>query len=803
MLNSRSIRLCAPVIALGLALGVSACGGSHARYADHIARGTRYLEAGDLARAGVEFRNALQIEPKSAEALFLAAKVAAQRGAVRNAASLYQAAIEVRPDYVEPRIGLGTLYTLGGTPDRALEIVAPALATHPDDSGLLTVRAAANLQLKKTDLARADAQRAVQLDAGNEDAVALLAAMYSKAGETRRAISLVSDTLAKRPQAVDLRNVLADLLLSVGEAEQAEAQMREIVELQPSQFRPRYQLALYYARNGKPDEAQRTLEAAVKALPRNNDAKLALVDFIVAQRSRAQGEQTLRAFIASEPDNYELRLGLGALLERTGNAADAVAAYQEVSQRDSRGPAGLAALDRIASIRAGQGKIGEAQKLTEQVLAANPHDDDALALRADLELRNNDPQAAIVDLRSVVRDQPDSGSLRRLLAKAHLANGEAALAEEQLRIAMDQDANDVAARVDLARLLSSRGRAEAATTLLEQTVRAKPENLQAREALARLYIASGDWPAARRAAGDLKTLRPDSSVPYYLSGLVAQGEKHTDEAARDFTRALELQPRALDVLTSLARLEVDRGRAAVAIDTVSRAVERDPKNALVRNLLGELYLASKDLPRATQTLNEAIALAPDWWVPRRTLGLTRLASKDIPGAMAAYEGAVRVAPAEPQLTVELAGLYEHQGRIDDAIARYEGLLRSNPREHELAANNLAMLLVTYKKDTASLDRARDLTASFVASDDGELLDTSGWVRFKRGEYAQALPVLERAAARTPESRVIRYHVAAAEAQAGQRDRARENLKTALAGAANFSWAADARILLASLQASAG
>jgi Flp pilus assembly protein TadD len=115
------------------------------------------------------------------------------------------------------------------------------------------------------------------------------------------------------------------------------------------------------------------------------------------------------------------------------------------------------------------------------------------------------------------------------------------------------------------------------------------------------------------------------------------------------------------------------------------------------------------------------------------------------------------------------------------------------------ANNLAMLLVTYRKDRPSLDRARDLTADFVSSADGKLLDTNGWVRVKRGEFADALPVLGRAVERAPNSREIRYHLAMAELYLGQTDRARADLETALAGSVKFYGSDDARITLASLK----
>jgi Flp pilus assembly protein TadD len=77
------------------------------------------------------------------------------------------------------------------------------------------------------------------------------------------------------------------------------------------------------------------------------------------------------------------------------------------------------------------------------------------------------------------------------------------------------------------------------------------------------------------------------------------------------------------------------------------------------------------------------------------------------------------------------------------------------------------------------------------------------VRFKRGEYAEALPVLGRAADRAPDSKEIRYHLGMAELHAGQPDRARADLESAVAGAAKFFGSDEARTTLASLKSSSG
>lgn len=774
------------------------CGGAQSRLVAHMERGQAYYAQGNYSKANVEFRNALQIAPKDVTARLMTAKTAERLGQPGAAVGLYQSVVDSTPDNVEARTNLARLFVFGGVPARGLEVIRPALASHPDDAVLLALSAAAKLQLKDKAGARADAERALRVAPANADAVALRAGLYEQDGDLPAAIALVGNAVQQLPASTDLREVLARLYLAANDADRAEAQLRELVRLRPTNAQYRYQLASFYSQTHRQDQAQRTLEEAVKTLPKNDEVKLALVDFLVSQRTPQQGERVLRDLIAQNPDNDNLRLGLAALLQRSNRNDEAIALYNEVIRRSGTGPQGLTARDRLAAVALSQGRADDARKLVADVLERNPRDNDALLIHGQIALASRDPGVAISDFRAVLRDQPKATQAYRLLAEAHVANGELALAVEALRSAVGTAPADTSLRIELAELLASTDGPDAAVALLEETVRSAPADVAAREALTRAYLRKRDFASAVTAAQGLKTLRPDVPIGYYLAGLAAEGQNRLDDAQKEFEHALSLQPGAFDALSALARLELARGRGAEAIALVKGEIERDPKAVPPRVLLGELYVAQRNPSLAIATFTQATTLAPRWWAPYRGLAQAKLAANDVPGAIAAYGAGIKAAPTEVLLITELASLYQKEGRIDDAIAAYEAWNRQNPQS-QTVANNLAILLVTYRSDRTSLDRARDLTAAFASSNDGSLLDTNGWVHFKRAEYADALPVLERAAERSPNSREIRYHLGMAELHAGRTDRARSDLETALSGSATFSGADEARIVLAGLK----
>jgi Flp pilus assembly protein TadD len=801
VIRIRSARFCLALVVLGSLL--AACGGAQSRFAAHMQRGENYFAAGDFAKANVEFRNAMQISPRNTDAALMAGRTAEKLGRIRDAAGLYQYVVDNAPDNVEARANLSRLLALGGAPDRAVRLLEPALAKHPDDARLLTVRAFARLNLKQPDRAGAlaDVEHALRISPASEEAVALRARMYADAGEFAAGAALVTAVLRQHPDSIDMREILAGLYNAAGEPLKAEEQLRTLVRLKPADARFRYTLAQFYLGGHRTDDAQRVLEETVRDL-KSDDARLRLVAFLTTQRGAAQGEQALRDFIAHDPGNDELRLALGTLLQQSGNSKEAVTVYEEVVRRDGTGPKGLLARDRLAGLALSEGRNDEARQLIEQVLRENPHDNDALAMRGQIELARGDLSAAIADFRAVLREQPRAAAVYRLLARAYVANDQLALAEEQLRKAIEIAPAETTLLLELARLQVQSGQAAEAVALLEPAATNAPTDSLLREALVRAYLAKGDFPAAYAGAEALQTQRPEASAGYYLAGLAAQGLNKLDDAQQQLTRALARQPRAIDVLTALSQLEVARGKTDQAVKLLADAYERDKTNAFPLNLLGEVYLEVRNFPKASEVLTHATEVAPKWWPPYRNLAIAREASGDTAAALSAYQTAIKIAPSEQKLPIELALLYERHGRVDDAIACYDSWLKQTPRAPAVA-NNLAVLLVTYRKDAASLDRARDLTAGFASSNDGRLLDTSGWVRVKRAEYTQALPVLERAAERAPDSREIRYHLAIAELHAGQTERARSNLETALSGSANFAGADEARSTLAALKNRAG
>ena len=773
------------------------CGGAAARKNGYMAKGQGYLDAHNYAKARLEFRNALQLDPNDAQASYLAGQAAQNLGNLREAAQMYQGAIQSNPKHLGARAQLGLLYDLGGAPDKAVALVEPGLALAPDDPDLLTARAAARQRLGDKAGARADAEKAAGLAPANENTIGLLASIYQQAGETQQAIDLVNKAAQTPGASVNLRVVLAQLYLAANRHPDAVQELQRAIAADPDNLVHRYLLAQVLLLDKNVDAAEAALRGAVAQAPASAEAKLTLANMLAANRSYEVAEAELRRLSASSPNDYQLRLGLGQFYASHDKTAAAAAVYRQIIKDDGTDASGLIARNGLISIDLQANQLDDATALIDEVLKKNPRDNDALYARASVALARGKADGAIADLRAVQRDQPNSILLQRALARAYLQNDDSTLAEETLRTAVQSSPNSVDLRLDLAQLLMRTGQSGQALTILEKLAGEQPANLPVLEALFGAQIARKDFVAARRTAGLVQSAKPELPTGNYLSGVAELADGRADAARAAFERAMALAPAAVDPVTALVRLDLTQQHPDQAIARLDKIIAQFPRNPLPRNLKGEVLATLKRADPAIASFRDAIALNPAWATPYINLAAAEETAGHNAEAIMTLQEGIKASNDAPRLVVNLAGLYERLGRIEEAIAAYEGLLKRDA-DSAIGANNLAMLLVTYRSDRSSLDRARALTERFASSRNAAFLDTRGWVLYKRGDYADAVNALQKSVDKAPQAPELLYHLAMAELKSGARDSARHSLEQALNSKVAFSDSDAAKRALADL-----
>jgi tetratricopeptide (TPR) repeat protein len=185
----------------------------------------------------------------------------------------------------------------------------------------------------------------------------------------------------------------------------------------------------------------------------------------------------------------------------------------------------------------------------------------------------------------------------------------------------------------------------------------------------------------------------------------------------------------------------------------------------------------KDYAAAEKALLAASALDPTRNEPHEILGSMYLDQQRLDDALRQFE-ALSSRQAKPVESLTTIGMIlERQGRRDLARKQYEEVLAIDARAGT-AANNLAWLLADSGED---LDRALGLAqdAVEVSPDTPQIIDTLGWVYYKKGLPALAIPQFQKAIALEGGNGWYHYHLALAHLQAGDLTKGRAALDQAL------------------------
>jgi Flp pilus assembly protein TadD len=158
-------------------------------------------------------------------------------------------------------------------------------------------------------------------------------------------------------------------------------------------------------------------------------------------------------------------------------------------------------------------------------------------------------------------------------------------------------------------------------------------------------------------------------------------------------------------------------------------------------------------------------------------------------------------PKNESALTTLALIYEREKDYPKTRDAYEKLLAVNPNSVP-ALNNLAYL---YAEQLNELDKAYDLArkAHDLQPEDTATADTLGWVLYKRGDYQQALTILQESAEKSPDTPEIQFHLGMTAYMMGQTDLARTALRKAANAPNDFPGKDESKWRLASLETGKG
>jgi tetratricopeptide (TPR) repeat protein len=784
-------------LAAGLFLFVAACDSPAERESAHVARGKELLAAGDPVKAALEFRNALQINPVSAEATFMLAGIAEQSGDYLAALRGYRAVADQNASNVEAQLKAGRLELFSGDPLSAIYRADRALAVSQDRLDARTLKAGALRLEGKLDQATKELETVLARDADHADALGLLAEIKLAQGKTGDAANLVDRGLRAAPDNIELTTLRLTVFRRQQDKAGMHAMLQKLVTLQPDN--PEY-LANYageLADEGDLVSAKAVFEEAIRK-NRGGEAIIARYAAFLERHVGLDGAyRELMAPVAGASPGPAQKLLLAQLCLRSGALDKAEAAFQDVVKtgpKVSQRHEAQAGLAQLALLR---GDSHAAETIVAAILLEDAHQQGALLIRASLRLSAQKFDAAIADARMVLHGDPDQPTALSLLARGYMAQGDKELAGQTLRQLLQVDPRDVQAHLDMASLLAARAPAEALQHL-DAAIALKPHSSEILAQKALYLVTLGKPGMAELIGRDIIRANANDPLGHQVLGEAAAARKDETIALGAFISALDNGGDFKVLGPKIVQAYVDGGKLADAVAFLDQRLAADPKEVTSLVLLATLRQGVGDGGDAIQLLDQAIALAPGepaaYLVKARLLG-TAGQYRDAAKVMVA---AAAQMPGNVDITLAAAAALDASGDVEAARAGYEQVLALAPN-NLIAINNLAILIAdSWPEDSVRLSQARNLAERFRASNNATQLDTLGWVLTRQGQLDDALPVLARAVALQPESQGIQYHYAVALDGNGLKDRARAAITLAIKGVPRFRGVLDARRLADSL-----
>ena len=729
-MSPRSALVCASLAII--AIGASACSRDpQVKRREYVERGDRYMQDKNVEAAIIEYRNAIQIDPRFGDGYRKLATAYLTHGDGGEAVRAAVTAAELMPDVPEAQLEAGGLLLLAGKFNEARGLADKVLALNPNDVRGRVLLGNATAGLKDVDTAIKEFEEAIRLDPQQAGIYTGLATLKASSGDPAAAEAIFQKAIQTDPKNTNSRLALANFYWSSDRLEDAERVMKETLALKPTDTRTNVTLALFYQATRRRAEAEPFLRAAAAA---DKDPRLTmlLADYYISMNRGTEAVQVLQPFAADRK--------YGTLVNM-----------------------------RLAGIAQIEGRADDALDIIDKAVTADPSNARMLAAKSDLLLRQGHLDEAAQAADAAVAANASSAEAQFVRGRVLRARGSFEKAEEAFNEVLRLNPRASAARVELARL-RIRGGAEDAVTVAAEAAQAAPQSLDARLTFARALMSKRDYTKAEEVMRRVVAAAPNVAAVHAQLGTLLAMKKDAAGARAEFTRALELDPLQIEAATGLTSLDFAAGQKPAALARLDAMVARAPKNSSVLITAAGAQAAAGALPAAEALLIRAIEADPAAMNAYSLLGRIYLAQKKLDAAREQFEK-LAARQEKPVGALTLIGTIQMmQNRNGDAQQTFERVIQLDPKA-PVAANNLAWL---YLENGGSVDMAVHLAEVAKGSmpEVAEVNDTVGWAYYKKGALPSAIAALQRSHELDPKNASTLYHLALAHERMGDRAEAR-------------------------------
>ena len=580
---------------------------TESKKARHLQRANRYLQAGEIDKAEIEFANVLRLDTRNKTAIRSLGLIYFDQGKPAKAFSFLQQAKALEPNDLDVRIKLASLYLAGRKLKEVRDEADYVLQQQPghDEALVFLADAAQEATDIQTLRERLEGMRPqLEKRPGFHLALGTLAFREKRHAEAeaffRQAVRLGSDL----PLA---HSILGNFYAAQGNLPAAGSAYKAAFDLSPLRSSRRFDYIDFKVRHGDVAAGKKLLEELVQKAPDHLPAVNRLVELNFGEKNYDRASALIRKALARDPNNYEALLTQGLLHLAQADTAKAIAHFERMSAVFPTVPK---VRYHLALAFLATNNAPEAMNHLNQAMRQDPEYAEPVLLLAEIHTRKGDSSTAIVLLSELIRNRPRLADAHLLLANAYrLRNNldESLAVYKGLR---EMYPNNARVPLLMGSVLLQQSKTNQARAAFEKSLQLAPNYLPALEQVIALDLAQKQFsPALDRIQKELER-NPAAPELHILLAKAYYEKGETNSVEKALLRSIELDPMHREPYVLLARLYVARNEHVQAIARLKGLIARDPRDVPALMLLGMIHNQLDDFTAAREMYEKALAVSP-------------------------------------------------------------------------------------------------------------------------------------------------------------------------------------------------
>ncbi len=771
-MGKRNISLFLIILSFFLVLG---CTSKEKRVSEFISDGKQYLQKKEYENAILEFKNALQLDPKNPRAMFFLGKAYLGLKNYPKAYGAFRRTLELDNEYDKARIELSSLLVLAKQPDKALEYLNSIKEKKKFEPRISIIKAQA-LILKEKYNDAVDILAKIKDFQKNKKTQMLLAFCYKKLGSFKNMQHCIQRWREIDPKDPGSYIFMARYWLGKKDRRKAIFELNEMTLKNPSNNLKLFK-ALALENLGLIEDAKKTFDS----LPQEPNFLREKAGFYLRQNNLKKAEEILKELIKKDPQDIKATI----LLARVFLKKREVDLAYDLLDKGIKNAKNRSAKEMLfvekAKILLFEGKIDEAKDLLEKVLKENQASFEAHFLLGKILFFEGNYTDAEVHLSQVAVAKPLNTEVQILLAKCQFMNKKTSMAEETLKNALLKMPKNRVLRLELVRFYLIKKQPQEALEVLEKGLLLDPKDVNFLKVRGEINVLLKKYPEAEKDFYKIIKLRSDDAGGYIEMGKLFLEKKDYKNALKWFKEAYSKKygiPTSLTLIveTYLRKKDIDS-----AIAFCKKEINLRPNYPVPYYLLGRLYILKKDFNFAEKMFLKAKNLSPLWQEPYKGLASIYLFQGKIDEAIKRLEESFNQRRTV-STGIMLATLYGHKKEYKKAENIYRNLLKLRPNSPAILNNIAYVYSEHYQHNKEKLNRARKIIAKVLSRypDNPDFLDTAAWIEYRLNNLDTAKSYIQEALIKSKVSKgIICLHAAEILYQLGEKEKAIKYLNIAL------------------------